>query len=237
MRSRAPRLGILASTGGAVMGRLIESPWFRSQLALVAVDRPCGALERASAAGLPVALCTSDDAAAREVLLADAFERHGVEHVFVFYTRMLRHDVLRRYAGRLWNLHPSLLPAFPGAHGFEDSFAARVPVLGATLHAIDDGMDTGPVLMQSAFARTDAMTIAQARHEIFTQQVRMTLQAARWLVAGRVSVTDARSVLRESPPATVHERTLFSPGLDDHEAMSHPVSHPVASSRTSQFPR
>ena len=131
MRSRAPRFGILASTGGAVMGKLVESPWFRSQLALVAVDRPCGALERASAAGLPVALCTSDDAAAREVLLSDAFERHGVEHVFVFYTRMLRHDLLRRYAGRLWNLHPSLLPAFPGAHGFEDSFAARVPVLQA----------------------------------------------------------------------------------------------------------
>lgn len=233
MRPRPPRFGILASTGGAVMGKLIESPWFRSQLALVAVDRPCGALERASAASLPVALCTSDDPAAREVLLADAFERHGVEYVFVFYTRLLQHDLLQRYAGRLWNLHPSLLPAFPGAHGFEDSFAARVPVLGATLHAIDKGTDTGPVLMQSAFARTEAMTIAQARHEIFTQHVGMTLQAARWLAAGRVSVTGASVVLREPPPATVHEGTLFSPGLDDHEAMSHPVSSP----RTSQLPR
>lgn len=237
MRPRTPRFGILASTGGAVMGKLIESPWFLSQLALVAVDRPCGALERASAAGLPVALCTSEDAAAREVLLADAFARHEVEHVFVFYTRMLRHDLLQRYAGRLWNLHPSLLPAFPGGHGFEHSFAACVPVLGATLHAIDAGLDTGPVLMQSAFARTEAMTIAHARHEVFTQHVGMTLQAARWLAAGRVSVTDARVVLREPPPASVHAGTLFSPGLDDPEAMSHPASRPGASQRTSQFPR
>ncbi|MEQ1832956.1 MAG: formyltransferase family protein [Candidatus Eisenbacteria bacterium] len=233
MRAKTARFGILASTGGAVLGKLIESPWFRAQLALVAVDRPCGALERASAAGLSVALCTSDDAAAREVMLAEAFERHRVEHVFVFYTRLLRHALLERFTGRLWNLHPTLLPAFPGAHGFEDSIAAHVPVLGSTLHAIDAGLDTGPVLMQAAFPRVPGMTAAQARHEVFTQHVRMTLQAARWLAEGRVRVDRGRVVLRHAPPPTVRDHVLFAPGFDDQAALSHAVPSP----RTTEAPR
>lgn len=220
MSAPITRFGVLASTGGAVLGQLIESPWFRAQLALVAVDRPCGALDRASAAGVPVALCTSNDPVARETLLAEALDRHGVEHVFVFYTRLLRHGLLQRYRGRLWNLHPSLLPAFAGAHGFEDSFAAGVPVLGSTLHAIDAGTDTGPVLMQAAFARSAILTRAQARHEVFTQHVRMTLQASRWLGAGRIGSETGRVVLHDAPPATLHDGALYSPGLDDPEAQS-----------------
>lgn len=231
--SAAARFGILASTGGAVLGKLIESPWFRAQIALVAVDRPCGALERASAAGLPVALCTSDEPAAREAMLAEAFERQRVDHVFVFYTRLLRHALLERFAGRLWNLHPTLLPAFPGAHGFEDSFAAQVPVLGSTLHAIDAGMDTGPVLMQAAFARVPGMTAAQARHEVFVQHVRMTLQAARWLAERRVRVESGRVVLRHAPPPTLQDGALFAPGFDDPAAQSLAVPSP----RTTEVPR
>lgn len=233
MNALTKRFGVLASTGGAVLGKLIESPGFRAQLALVAVDRPCGALDRASAAGLPVALCTSDDPIARERLLADAFERHRVEHVFVFYTRLLRHELLQRYRGRLWNLHPALLPAFAGAHGFEDSLAAGVPVLGSTLHAIDDGMDTGPVLMQAAFARSDMPTQAQARHAVFTQHVRMTLQASRWLGAGRIGTETGRVVLRDAPPAMLHDGARYTPGLDDPEVLSLAVPLP----RCTEVPR
>jgi len=233
MTAAGARFGILASTGGAVLGQLLESRWFRRHVALVAADRPCGALARADAAGVPRMLCASDDAEHREARLAAAFEQHAVDHVFVFYTRLLRHELLTRFGGRLWNLHPSRLPEFPGRHGFEDGYAAGVPMLGATLHAIDAGTDTGPLLSQSAFTRTGDMTMVHARHAVFSQQVRMTLQAGRWLDADRVQVAGGRVVLRDAPPAALHDGAVYSPGLEDIEArtLALPVPH------TTEVPR
>ena len=94
----------------------------------------------------------------------------GVEHVLLFYTRLLRHELLRRFRGRLWNLHPSLLPAFPGLHPFEDAIMADARVLGTTIHAVDAGMDTGAVLLQSVFARRPDDTEVALRHALFEQQ-------------------------------------------------------------------
>jgi phosphoribosylglycinamide formyltransferase-1 len=226
--SRPTRFGVLASTGGAVLSRMLESAWFRSRLAIVAADRPCGAIERAAAAGIPVALVLETDPVRREQALSTAFQQQEVDHILLFYTRLLRHELLERFRDRLWNLHPSLLPAFPGAHGFEDAMAAGARVLGTTLHLVDEGMDTGPVLLQSVFARMSGATERELRHVLFTQQVRGALQACRWLAAGRVSVHAGRVLVRDEPAPWASDGTLFTPGLDDPEARSLPIPSPSA---------
>lgn len=229
MSARELRLGVLTSTGGAVLGGLMaQSAWFRRQLVVVAADRNCGALERARAAGVAAELCMHEEADSREALLNAAFEQHGVEHVLVFYTRLLRHSLLERFRGRLWNLHPALLPAFPGRHGFEDGFASGARVLGTTLHAIDAGCDSGPMLIQTAFARAPGMDERAARHAVFGQQVRSALQACRWLAAGRVHCSSGRVDLNAAPAATLLAGALYSPGLDDTEAATLEIPAPVA---------
>ncbi len=228
MTARLIRFGVLASTGGAVLSRMLESAWFRSRLALVAADRPCGALERAGAAGVPVALVRETDRVRREQALAAAFAQQDVDHVLLFYTRLVQHELLERYSGRLWNLHPSLLPAFPGAHGFEDAMAAQARVLGTTLHAVDAGMDTGPVLIQSAFARGPGAHERELRHAMFVQQVRGALQACRWLAAGRVSVIAGHVAVRDEPAPIALDGALYTPGLDDAEARTLVIPSPSA---------
>ena len=226
MSPRPVRFGILASTGGAVLGRMLESSWFRERVGIVVTDRPCGALARAARVGLPGLQVVLTDPAAREKAIADAFTAAGVDHVLLFYTRLLRHDLLRRFRGRLWNLHPSLLPAFPGMHAFEDAIMADARVLGTTIHAVDEGMDTGPVLLQSAFARRHGDGEVALRHALFEQQVRGGLQACRWLAAGRVSVDGRRLALFDEPEPELLEDVLFTPGLDDAEARAITVPAP-----------
>ena len=228
MSARVIRFGVLASTGGAVLTRMLESAWFRSRLAIVTTDRSCGALERAAAAGIPVALVRETDRVRREQAFTAAFQQQEVDHILLFYTRLVQHQLLTRYRGRLWNLHPSLLPAFPGAHGFEDAMAARARVLGTTLHAVDDGIDTGPALIQSAFARRPGASERELRHAIFVQQVRSALQACRWLAAGRVTVSEGQVHLRDEPAPIAHDGALFTPGLDDAEARSLMIPSPSA---------
>ncbi|MFM8558050.1 MAG: phosphoribosylglycinamide formyltransferase [bacterium] len=218
MRVRGTRFGVLVSTGGAVLARLLTSAWFRDHLAVVVADRPCGAIECAERAGVPTVVVDEPDAYLRERALADVFDAHGADHILLFYTRLLRHDLLVRRAGTLWNLHPSLLPAFPGRHGFEDAIAAGARVLGTTLHAVDAGCDTGPVLLQTVFARDPGASLAATRHRLFEQQVRAALQACRWLAAGRVAVVEGRVVVRDEPAPILLAGTLYAPGLDDAEA-------------------
>lgn len=228
MTPRPVRFGILASTGGAVMGRMLESPWFRERVSIVVTDRPCGALARAASAGVPGLQVVLTDPAAREKAIADAFTAAGVEHVLLFYTRLLRHDLLRRFRGRLWNLHPSLLPSFPGLHPFEDAIMADARVLGTTIHAVDAGTDTGAVLLQSVFARRHSDTEVALRHALFEQQVRGGLQACRWLAAGRVRGDAQRVSLFDEPEPAWLGDVCFTPGLDDAEARTFPVPAPSA---------
>lgn len=227
MSVRGTRFGVLASTGGAVLARLMSSAWFRDRLAVVVADRPCGAIACAERAGVPTVVVDEPDARLRERALADAFDAHGADHILLFYTRLLRYDLLERRVGTLWNLHPSLLPAFPGRHGFEDAIAAGARVLGTTLHAVDAGCDTGAVLLQTAFAREPDAVLAGTRHRMFEQQVRGALQACRWIAAGRVQVVEGRVVVRDEPAPIVLDGALYSPGLDDVEARTLVVPAPV----------
>src|SRR5262249_4836510 len=109
---------------------------------------------------------------------------------------------------------------FPGRHGFEDAWRAGVPVLGTTLHAIDAGCDSGPILCQTAFARGNDADPVAARHAVFRHQTSTALQACRWLAADRVRVRADRVLLADAPPAACIAGTLHAPGLDDAEAIA-----------------
>src|SRR5262249_52361702 len=120
--------------------------------AVVSSRKDAYAVKRARAAGIPTATFSLDCHESREerdLVLATWLEEHGVELVVLAgFMELLTPAFLARFPDRIVNVHPSLLPAFPGARPIEDALAAGVDTTGVTVHFVDEGIDTGPVIRQ-----------------------------------------------------------------------------------------
>ena len=144
------RVGVLVSGEGSNLQALLDAG---VEVAAVASNTPeARALARADLAGVPSStfpLDGYDDRDARDVAMADWLQTHGVELVVCAgYMHLLRPGFLDRFPGAVVNVHPALLPAFPGAHAVEEALEAGVDETGATVHLVDAGVDTGRVLRQ-----------------------------------------------------------------------------------------
>ncbi|MFE3191909.1 phosphoribosylglycinamide formyltransferase [Nocardia sp. NPDC059240] len=148
---------VLASGTGSLLRSLLEAtrqPGYPAEVIAVGVDRDCAATAHAEdfeVSSFKVALSdfanrTEWDAALTEIV--DAFQPDLV--VSAGFMKILGPEFMDRFAGRIINTHPALLPAFPGAHGVRDALAYGVKVTGSTVHLVDSGVDTGPILAQEA---------------------------------------------------------------------------------------
>lgn len=153
--SAPARVVVLASGSGTLMQALLDAaadPDYPAEVVGAVVDRVCQAEQRAAGAGVPgvrVRVEDHDDRAAWDVALTDrvaAFDPDLV--VSAGFMKILGPVFLARFGGRVINTHPALLPAFPGAHGVRDALAYGVKVTGSTVHLVDAGVDTGPILAQ-----------------------------------------------------------------------------------------
>jgi phosphoribosylglycinamide formyltransferase-1 len=143
-------IGVLVSGNGTNLQALIDA-----ELPVTAVASNRGdahALLRAREAGIPTATFSLDchtDRAERDLVMATWLEEHGVEIVVLAgYLHLLTKPFLDRFPERVVNVHPSLLPAFPGAQAIDDALAAGVETTGVTVHYVDEGLDTGDVIRQ-----------------------------------------------------------------------------------------
>jgi phosphoribosylglycinamide formyltransferase 1 len=143
-------IGVLASGEGTNLQALIDAGL---PIRAVASNRKeARALERARAAGIPAATFSLDCHATREerdLVMATWLEEHGAEVVVLAgYMHLLTQPFLDRFPERIVNVHPSLLPAFPGMRAIDEALAAGVETTGVTVHLVDQGVDSGPVLRQ-----------------------------------------------------------------------------------------
>lgn len=146
---------VLASGTGSLLRALLEAaaaPGYPARIVAVGVDRACAATGHAADAGIPsflVALGDHPDRAAWDRALTAAVAEHAPDLVVsAGFMKILGPAFLERFGGRIVNTHPALLPAFPGAHGVRDALAYGVKVTGSTVHLVDAGVDTGPILAQ-----------------------------------------------------------------------------------------
>jgi phosphoribosylglycinamide formyltransferase-1 len=161
-------IGVLVSGNGTNLQALIDAGL---PIAAVASNRnDAYALVRAREAGLPTATFSLDchaDREERDLVLATWLEEHGVELVVLAgYMHLLTKPFLDRFPERVVNVHPSLLPAFPGAHAIDDALAAGVETTGVTVHVVDEGLDTGPVLRQEPVPVEPRDTLAERIHAV-----------------------------------------------------------------------
>jgi phosphoribosylglycinamide formyltransferase-1 len=161
-------IGVLVSGAGTNLQAMIDAGLPIS--AVASNRRDAYALTRARAAGIPVAsfgLDCQPDRAERDLLMATWLESHDVDLVVLAgYMHLLTRPFLRRFPERIVNVHPSLLPAFPGAHPIEDALAAGVETTGVTVHLVDEGLDTGPIIRQEALPVSPPETLPTRIHAL-----------------------------------------------------------------------
>jgi phosphoribosylglycinamide formyltransferase 1 len=152
------RVGVLASGAGTNLQAILDRAHGREGIEVVAVgtDKPgAEALARAQAAGVPTETFARDaypDRAARDAAMAGWLAGHGAElAVLAGYMQLVSPGFLERFPAGVINVHPALLPAFPGLRAIEQALDYGVKVTGVTVHYVDTGVDTGPIIAQRAF--------------------------------------------------------------------------------------
>lgn len=147
------RVVVLISGAGTLCAALLAAAQPSFEVVAVGADRDAPGLAAARGRGLPtfvVPVRDHPDRAAWDAVLADRIAAHRPDWVVCAgFMKILGPAVLAAFGGRLVNTHPALLPAFPGAHAVRDALAAGVTTTGATVHLVDAGLDTGPVLAQT----------------------------------------------------------------------------------------
>jgi len=154
-------------------------------------------LERARKHGIQ-AVCIPSKGKTREdherEIVAE-LERCGAQLVVLAgYMRLLGHELLERYKGRVINIHPALLPSFPGTHGYEDAWNYGVKVSGCTVHFVDEGCDTGPIILQAVNPVEPGDTLETFRQRGLKIEHQALPEAIRLFCAGRLRI-DGRRVL------------------------------------------
>jgi phosphoribosylglycinamide formyltransferase-1 len=188
------KLGVLISGGGTNLQAILDAIAERrldAEIRLVLSNRPrAGGLERARRAGVP-ALCIShkrfETREAFEEAMVGALCEHGVEWVALAgFMRVLTGKLLQAFPGRVVNIHPALLPAFPGVDAQRQALEYGVNFSGCTVHFVDEGVDTGPIIGQAVVPVLDGDDVEALRARILEQEHRLYPQVLQLLAEGRV---------------------------------------------------
>jgi phosphoribosylglycinamide formyltransferase-1 len=169
------RLGIIGSSGGGALIAAdaclravgVEVEW------VVVTDRACGLAQWSSDTGHQTHRLKYDTAVTFSERALALFKSAGCQDVLMFYTRRVASPLISDL--RIWNIHPSLLPAFAGLRGVEDAWRAKVTIFGATLHRVDEGLDTGPIWAQVAAPLKQDQGLQRLQRLSYLQKTWLTL--------------------------------------------------------------
>lgn len=197
------RLVVLASGSGTNLQALIdatEQGVINGRIVLVVSDQPGAyALSRAEKHGIPTRVLMRKEYPSREefeAVLVQAVRAAGADLVLLAgFMRILSASFLREFPERVMNIHPSLLPAFPGLDAQGQAWAYGVRVTGCTVHFVDEGMDTGPIILQAAVPVLNGDTRDDLAHRILEQEHRIYPEAVRLYQEGRLRVEGRKVVI------------------------------------------
>ncbi|MGV0740476.1 phosphoribosylglycinamide formyltransferase [Mycobacterium syngnathidarum] len=199
--SAPARLVVLASGTGSLLASLLAAAGddYPARVVAVGTDRNCAALDIAASAGVPsytVRLGDHPDREAWDTALTAATAEHEPDLVVsAGFMKILGGQFLSRFPGRVVNTHPALLPAFPGAHAVPEALAYGVRVTGCTVHLVDSGMDTGPILAQQAVEVLDDDTEETLHERIKVVERRLLVDVLAALATRGVTWTGRKATI------------------------------------------
>ncbi|HEX2233812.1 MAG TPA: phosphoribosylglycinamide formyltransferase [Thermoleophilaceae bacterium] len=187
------RVGVLVSGEGTNLQALLDSVHRSDGIEVVGVAASrsqARGLERARGAGVDTAvfeLSEYADRGARDGALGDWLEEKGVRLVVLAgFMEILGPSFIRRFEGRIVNVHPSLLPSFPGIRSIEAALEHGVKVTGVTVHFVDEGVDSGPIILQEALPLTYPATVEEVERKVHEIEHQLLPRAVRLIAAGAV---------------------------------------------------
>lgn len=188
------RVAVLASGSGTNLQAILDKLHGRGQVEVVGVgsDKPqARALTRATDAGVPTAVFPHDqypDRAARDAAIGDWLEEIGCELlVLAGYMQLLSDSLVRRFSNRIVNVHPALLPSFPGLDAIGQAIDHGVRFTGVTVHFVDEGVDTGPILLQRPVELTYTRPVSEVIEEIHAVEHELLPRGIELIARGSVS--------------------------------------------------
>ncbi|HEV8640746.1 MAG TPA: phosphoribosylglycinamide formyltransferase [Methylomirabilota bacterium] len=197
------RVGVLASGRGSNLQAILDASArtdFPARVAVVVSDREgARALKIAAERGVPAVLLNPKDFGAREAYdaaITKVLEAHQVGLVCLAgFMRVLGPAFVRAWTGRIMNIHPSLLPAFPGLNAQRQALDHGVKISGATVHFVDEGVDTGPIILQSSVPVQPDDTEETLAARILAEEHRLYPQAVRLFAEGRLRIVGRRVIV------------------------------------------
>jgi phosphoribosylglycinamide formyltransferase 1 len=195
------RLGILLSGRGSNFEAIadnVAAGKIDAEIAIAISNRPeARGLDVARARGLP-AICIPSKGLDRNIydgMLAEELKRHAVDLVCLAgYMRLLSAGFIREFPGRVLNIHPSLLPSFPGLDAQHQALEHGVKVTGCTVHFVDEYLDAGPILVQAAVPVLDGDTVETLSARILKEEHRIYSEAIRMVIGGTLRIEGRRVV-------------------------------------------
>lgn len=199
---RRLRIAVFASGSGSNFQAIVDAVQrgeLDVEIALLVCDKPqAKVVERADVVGIAAFTFRPKEYPSREAYeteIVRVLEEHEIDLVVLAgYMRLITSVLLEPYEGRIINIHPSLLPAFPGVDGIGDAFRYGVRVTGVTVHYVDGGMDTGPIIAQQPVTIEPQDTLDTLAQKIHAVEHQLYPQVIRWISEGRVRL-DGRVVV------------------------------------------
>ncbi|WP_432820913.1 phosphoribosylglycinamide formyltransferase [Trichloromonas sp.] len=217
--SKKLRIGALASGGGtnlqAIIDRCQDGSLPAEIVLVISNNQDAGALERASKAGIPVACIDHRSYASREEFdhrVVSALQNAKVDLVILAgFMRIISEIFVEAFPNRIMNIHPALLPAFPGLHVQRKALEYGVRISGCTVHFVDTGTDTGPIIIQAAVPVLDSDTEATLSARILEQEHQIYPRAIQLFAEGRLRVSGRRVCI--DPPDDWCPQSLANPAI------------------------
>ena len=186
------KLGVLVSGRGTNLQALLDADLAPAEIAVVISNRPgAPALDRARAAGVPAVVVDHKGFAGRDAfeaaLVAELAAHHVEAVVLAGFMRILGARFIEAFPGRIVNTHPALLPAFPGVDAPAQAIAHGVKLSGVTVHLVDAGVDTGPIIAQRAVPVLPGDTAETLHARIQVEEHRLLPRVVQALAAGRIT--------------------------------------------------
>lgn len=206
------KIVIIASTSGSVLSKTLVFSEIKEHIYMVVSDRYCGAIEHANKNGIVTKVLLSNTGLEFSNKLLEYFHDKNVDCFLSFYTRIFSGDFLTYFFNRIYNFHPSLLPASPGKDGFGDTVNSGCKFFGSTLHLVDANIDAGLPVMQSVFPFQPSLTTNQNRNLLFIQQCKIFIQFVIWFSKDRIK--------KETVIGAQYKFDEFLPNLEDTLALN-----------------
>ena len=199
------KIAVLVSGSGTNLKTLIEQlhqdETSGIDIATVLSDRrKAYALTRAKRAGIPTHVVSVQDYESRhdfDAEISRLVEHYAVELIVLAgFMKLFQSPFVRKYRNRIINVHPTLLPAFPGAHPVADTLAYGVKIAGVTVHFVDEGVDSGPIIAQSAVPVLDTDDEESLHNRIQVEEHKLYPEVIKWYAQGRLKIEGRKVIVQ-----------------------------------------